>query len=221
MFTNDPKLNPRLPSPTSFDGVKPSYVEWSAELLTYLLGTIKSSFLSFRRSQVTKMSSQKMFLSKESCQRSLSRSKNVKIETITSGAHVKDDQDAAPARVNDEIKALQDKKDSTISTLMKADDFLRYVLLHSTSGDPNIMARRIMGTASSIKITLPLQNVRGPLANALSLSINEKPTWNDILAYQLLQQQHPHRLKRDLSARHLGQGLKGGFSESSRQKGKG
>ena len=34
MFTNDPKLNPRLPSPTSFDGVKPSYVEWSEELLT-------------------------------------------------------------------------------------------------------------------------------------------------------------------------------------------
>ena len=37
MFTNDPKLNPRLPSPTSFDGVMPSYVEWSEELLTYLL----------------------------------------------------------------------------------------------------------------------------------------------------------------------------------------
>ena len=35
MFTNDPILNPRLPSPTSFDGVKPSYVEWSEELLTH------------------------------------------------------------------------------------------------------------------------------------------------------------------------------------------
>ena len=135
---------------------------------------------------------------------------------------------------------------------MKADNFIRYVLLHSTSGDPNIMVRRIMRTsssdsdvvtgleiwhqmavtyagsaqtrvvtllkqimtpsewnpekspnvlqmyhhwleliskyeslssekiASSIKITLALQNVRGPLANALSLSITEKSTWNDI-----------------------------------------
>ena len=35
-------------------------------------------------------------------------------------------------------------------------------------------------SASSIKITLALQNVRGPLANALSLSINEKSTLNDI-----------------------------------------
>ena len=34
--------------------------------------------------------------------------------------------------------------------------------------------------ASSIKITLALQNVRGPFANALSLSINEKSAWNEI-----------------------------------------
>ena len=33
--------------------------------------------------------------------------------------------------------------------------------------------------ASIIKITLALQNVRGPLANALSLSINEKSKLND------------------------------------------
>ena len=44
MFTNDPKLNPRLPSPTSFDGVKPSYVEWSEELLTYLSVTDYQEF---------------------------------------------------------------------------------------------------------------------------------------------------------------------------------
>ena len=36
MYSSDPKLNPRLPSPTSFDGVKPSYVEWSEEILTFL-----------------------------------------------------------------------------------------------------------------------------------------------------------------------------------------
>ena len=34
--------------------------------------------------------------------------------------------------------------------------------------------------ASSIKITLALQNVRGPLANALSLNINEKSTGNEV-----------------------------------------
>ena len=36
MFTDDPKLNPHLPSLTSFHGVKPSYEEWSEKLLTYL-----------------------------------------------------------------------------------------------------------------------------------------------------------------------------------------
>ena len=33
--------------------------------------------------------------------------------------------------------------------------------------------------ASSIKIALALQNVRGPLKNALSVSINEKSTWSE------------------------------------------
>ena len=45
MFTNNPKLNPKLPSPTSFDGVKPSYVEWSEELLTYLSVTDDQEFV--------------------------------------------------------------------------------------------------------------------------------------------------------------------------------
>ena len=32
---------------------------------------------------------------------------------------------------------------------MTANNFLRYVLLHSTSADPNIMVRRVMRTSSS------------------------------------------------------------------------
>ena len=58
------------------------------------------------------------------------------------------DQDAADA-VQVEIDALVGKKSSKVSTLMKADNFLRHVLLHSRSGDPNIMVRRIMRTSSS------------------------------------------------------------------------
>ena len=45
MFTNDPKFNPRLPSSTSFGGVKPSYVEWSEELFTYLSVTDYQEFV--------------------------------------------------------------------------------------------------------------------------------------------------------------------------------
>ena len=45
MFSSDPKLNPRLPSPTSFDGVKPSYVEWSEEILTFLSVTDYQEFV--------------------------------------------------------------------------------------------------------------------------------------------------------------------------------
>ena len=178
--------------------------------------------------------------------------KNTELEEVTSGARIVDDQDAESERIKGEIKALEEKKESRGLTLLKADNFLRYVLLHSTSGDPNVMVRRITRTTSSdseivagleiwrqmavtyagsaqtrvvtllkqimtpsewnpekssnvlqqyhhwleliskyeslssekiapsITITLALQNVRGPLANALSLSITEKSTWSDI-----------------------------------------
>ena len=45
MFATAPKLNPRLPSPTSIDGVKPSYVEWLEELLMYLSVTDYQEFV--------------------------------------------------------------------------------------------------------------------------------------------------------------------------------
>ena len=135
---------------------------------------------------------------------------------------------------------------------MRVDNFPRYVLLHSTSGDPNMMVRRVMRTSCSDsdvvtglelwkqmavtyvrsaqtqivallkEILTPAEwnperspnvlqmyrhwlkliskyealklwedrfkrrdhvstsNVKGPLANALSLSINEKSTWSEI-----------------------------------------
>ena len=171
---------------------------------------------------------------------------------------------------------------------MKADNFLRCVLLHSTSGDPSTVVRRIMRTsssdsdvvtgleiwcqmavtyaqtrvvtllkqimtptewnpekspnvlqmyhhwleliskyeslrsekiASSIKIKLALQNVRGPLANALSLSINEKSTWNEIhtLLINYFNNNIPSDSKEIYQFDVSHQGLKGGFSESSRQ----
>ena len=255
MFINDPKLNPRLPSPTSFNGVKPSYVEWSEEVLTYLSVTDFQEFVpilhavSGHKDVITK----KVFI-----ERVLSdiveniKEKNLDLEAVASGARVIDDQDAVAEVIKGEIKTLKEKKVSRESTLMKADNFLKCVLLHSMSGDPNIMVRRIMRAsssdsdvvtglefwrqmavtyagsaqtrvvtllkqimtptewnpgkspnvlqmyhhwleliskyeslssekiASSIKITLALQNVRGPLANALSLSINEKSTWSEI-----------------------------------------
>ena len=255
MFSNDPKLNPRLPSPTSFDGVKPSYVEWSEEILTFLSVTDYQEFVPIlqavtgHKDVITK----KIFV--EGVLSELIeeiKDKNTELEEVTSGARIVADQDAEIDSIKGEIKTLEEKRDSRVLTLLKADNFLRYVLLHSTTGDPNVMVRRIMRTTSSdsevvtgleiwrqmavtyagsaqtrvvtllkqimtpsewnpekspnvlqlyhhwleliskyeslssekiapsIKITLALQNVRGPLANALSLSITEKSTWNDI-----------------------------------------
>ena len=74
--------------------------------------------------------------------------KETEKEGHMSGADGAVDQDLVDA-VQAEIDVLNKKRASRASTLMKADNFLRYVLLHSTSGNPNIMVRRIMRTSSS------------------------------------------------------------------------
>ena len=49
-----------------------------------------------------------------------------------------------------ELTALKDRLDQKKSTLLKADFSLRYtLLLHATTGDPNVMIRRIMRTSNS------------------------------------------------------------------------
>ena len=152
MFSNDPKLNPRLPSPTSFDGVKPSYVEWSEEILTFLSVTDYQEFVPIlqavtgHKDVITK----KIFV--EGVLSELIeeiKDKNTELEEVTSGARIVADQDAEIESIKGEIKTLEEKRDSRVLTLLKADNFLRYVLFHSTTGDPNVMVRRIMRTTSS------------------------------------------------------------------------
>ena len=152
MFTNLPKLNPRLPSPTSFDGVKPSYVEWSEELLTYLSGHWLSGVcpilhaVTGHKDVITKNVFIEGVLSEiiEEI-----KNKNLELEAVTSGAAGAADPDQESG-LKDEVKALNEKKASRAATLMKAHNFLRYVLFHSTSGDPNIIFRRDVVTGLEI-----------------------------------------------------------------------
>ena len=37
MFAHDHRPNPRVPQPTSFDRMKPSFMEWSEEIITFLV----------------------------------------------------------------------------------------------------------------------------------------------------------------------------------------
>ena len=45
MFAHDRRLNPRVPQPTSFDGVKPSFMEWSDEVIAFLAVTDYQEFI--------------------------------------------------------------------------------------------------------------------------------------------------------------------------------
>ena len=74
----------------------------------------------------------------------------LKKEALTSGARSNVDPDQVGI-INGEISALNERKASRESTLMRADNLFRKegVLLHSLSGDPNIMVRRVIQTSSS------------------------------------------------------------------------
>ena len=51
--------------------------------------------------------------------------------------------------IQEEFDKLTSQIEQKKSALLKADFFLRYTLLHATSGDPNVMVRRIMRTSDS------------------------------------------------------------------------
>ena len=103
----------RLPSPTSFDGVKPSYVEWSEEILTFLSVTDYQEFVPIlqavtgHKDVITK----KVFIEgvlSEIVEEI--KEKNAELEEVTSGARIVADQDAEIETIKGEIKALEEKK---------------------------------------------------------------------------------------------------------------
>ena len=76
MSTNDPKLDARLRSQTSFEGVKLSYVEWSDEFFTYLSVIDYQEFVpNLQAVIVTRTSSPRRCLSRALSQRSSMRSR--------------------------------------------------------------------------------------------------------------------------------------------------
>ena len=111
IWVSSSKLNPRLPSPTSFDGVKPSYVEWSEEILTFLSVTDYQEFVPIlqavtgHKDVITK----KIFI-EGVLSELVEEIKDLKIdlEAVSSGARVVDDQDTEIERINGEIKTLEE-----------------------------------------------------------------------------------------------------------------
>ena len=122
MFSGDPRLNPRLPSPTVFDGVKPSYVEWSEEILTFLSVTDYQEFVPVLNAVIghKDVITKKVFIEgvlSEIVEEI--KNKNTELEEITSGAQIVVDPDAESERLKNEIKALEDKKESRGSLFSK------------------------------------------------------------------------------------------------------
>ena len=160
MFAQDHRV-PRVPQPTSFDGVKPSFLEWSEEVIAYLAVTDYHEFiplLSAAAASKDVIEKDVMFkgilsenienLDKVTAQKLKKEQDKVKTQDANKPQDVQDLTKEITA-IQEEIDKLNSKLEQKKSALLKADFFLRYTLLHATSGDPNVMVRRIMRTSDS------------------------------------------------------------------------
>ena len=145
----------------SFNGVKPSLVEWSEEVIAFLAGTDYQEFILL----LTAAASSKDVI------RADIMFTGILSDTIEEIKRKDDDQvkkeaDRANAQAENKLQevqeltkeiqdivtehtALKGKLEQQLSALLKADFFLRYTLLRATSGGPNVMVRRIARTSNS------------------------------------------------------------------------
>ena len=163
MFGHDHHV-PRVPQSTSFDGVKLSFlVVRKDHCLLCSLRLSRVHIFVFSSSSPLKnlfFFKKKNSCSRVSCQRTLRQStesprissntskieKNVQSENK---AQEIQDLNKEIKEIKEELEMLKSKLEQKRSTLLKADFFLRYTLLHATSGDPKVMVRRIMQTSDS------------------------------------------------------------------------
>ena len=160
MFAHDHRI-PRVPQPTSFDGVKPSFLEWSEEVSAYLAVTNYDEFILL----LSAAAASKDVIEKDVMFKGILSENIVNVDKVTA-QRVKKEQDKTKAVldnkpqdaqyitkeinvIQEEIDKLNSKLEQKKSALLKADFFLKYTLLHATSGDPNVMVRRIMRTSDS------------------------------------------------------------------------
>ena len=145
-----------VPQPTSFDDVKPSFLEWSEEVIAYLAVTDYHEFIPL----LSAAAASKDVIEKDVMFKGILSENMENIDKVTA-QRIQKEQDKKKASdenkpqdvqdITKEIKVIQeelDKLNSKLeqknSALLRADFFLRYILLHATSGDPNVMVRRIM-----------------------------------------------------------------------------
>ena len=148
MFAHDHRA-PRVSQPTSFDGVKPSFLEWSEEVIAYLAVTDYHEFIPL----LSAAAASKDIIEKDVMFKGILSENMENIDKVTAqklqkeqdkvktqGANKPQDvQDITKEikEIQEELDKLNSKLEQKKSALLKADFFLRYTLLHATSGDPN------------------------------------------------------------------------------------
>ena len=145
MFSHNHRLNPKLLSPTAFDGVKLSFMEWSEEVIACVAVTDGREFIPL----LSATASSKDVIESEMIFKGVLSDPNGDVtqkdaDKLKAQAENRADEVTTLSSLTPEIASLKNKLEQKKSTLLKADFFPQYTLLHTTTGDPDVMIRSQM-----------------------------------------------------------------------------
>ena len=102
MFAHDHRV-PRVPQPTSFDGIRPSFLEWSEEVIAYLAFTDYQEFIPL----LSAAAASKDVIEKDVMFKGILSENLETIDKVTAN-QVKKEQDRAKAQTEDKAQEIQD-----------------------------------------------------------------------------------------------------------------
>ena len=123
MFAHDHRLDLRMPQPTSFDGFKPSFMEWSEDVIVFLVDTDYQEFIPLLTAATS--SKDVMFTGVLS-----EFVENLQRKEADNGKTQAENKDSEVKNLTVDITEFKERLEQRNSTLFKA-DCLRYTLLHA------------------------------------------------------------------------------------------
>eukprot|EP00971_Amphidinium_carterae_P063393 1254532-Amphidinium_carterae.1 len=133
--------NTKLPLLTGFDGTSssPPFLEWTDEIRTYI--NLYSIDIQYEMDQAIRLND---VIQAQDIIRKQNRTDQDRLDLLSAFPDP-NQQDT------EEMDQLQDSINTRPKRLNDASNFLNYILLHTTKGEPNLLVRRLIRTSSGLE----------------------------------------------------------------------
>eukprot|EP00971_Amphidinium_carterae_P293884 5834530-Amphidinium_carterae.1 len=133
--------NTKLPLPTGFDGTSssPPFLEWTDEIRIYI--NLYSINIQYEMDQAIRVNDVIHTQDIINQQNNTDQDRLDLLEAIPTSTQLE----------AEEMGQLQDNINTRPKRLNDASNFLNYILLHTTKGEPNLLVRRLIRTSSGLE----------------------------------------------------------------------